>query len=147
MIRDYSMNMQLTDCSASLHLVSQFARANALLMRRFESGLPGGIGFNDFMILYHLHLSSDGKMRRVDLADKLGVTTSGITRMVAPLEKLGIVKREESKHDGRVVYVTLAPGGRRLFSEALESADYNSQKIIPTERAREYQELVSDIRV
>ena len=141
------MNSQLTDCSNSLHAIAQLARANSLLMRRFESGLPGGLGFNDFMILYNLHQNSQGKMRRVDLADKLGVTTSGITRLVAPLEKLGIVRREESEHDGRVVYVTLAPGGKRLFSEALESANYTSEKIIAAEKANACKEMVADIRV
>jgi DNA-binding MarR family transcriptional regulator len=141
------MSYPLTNFSQSLALIAHLARANALLMRRFESGLPGGLGFNDFMILFNLHQSSQGKMRRVDLADKLGVTTSGITRIVAPLEKLSIVKREESEHDGRVVYVTLAPGGKRLFSEALESAEYNSEKIIPAKKASAYQQLVSDIRV
>ena len=128
-------------------MIAEFTRANALMMRRFESGLPGGLGFNDFMILYHLHESSQGKMRRVDLADRLGVTASGITRLVAPLEKLGIVKREESEHDGRVVYVALAPGGKRLFSEALETAEYNSERIIPKGKAEECANIVREIRV
>jgi len=86
-------------------------------------------------------------MRRVDLADRLGVTASGITRLVAPLEKLGIVKREESEHDGRVVYVALAPGGKRLFSEALETAEYNSARIISKEKAGALQALVEEMRV
>ena len=86
-------------------------------------------------------------MRRVDLASELGVTNSGITRLVAPLEKLGIVRREASEHDGRVVYVVLAPGGKRLFSEALESANYNSEKIVPPGRALACKELVADLRV
>lgn len=141
------MNNQSIDCSHSLHAIAELARANSLLMRRFESGLPGGLGFNDFMILYHLHESSLGKLRRVDLADKLGVTNSGITRLVAPLEKLGIVRREESEHDGRVVYVTLAPGGKRLFSEALESANYNSERIIAVDKASACKKMVADIRV
>jgi DNA-binding MarR family transcriptional regulator len=141
------MSKHLNESGDSLHAIAQLARANSLLMRRFESGLPGGLGFNDFMILHHLHQSPEGKMRRVDLADKLGVTTSGITRLVAPMEKLGIVRREESAHDGRVVYVTLAPGGKRLFSEALESANYNSEKIIPPAKAAACQKLVADIRV
>ncbi len=141
------MTLQSTVFSDSLQLLSELARVNALLTRRFESGLPGGLGFNEFMILYHLHQSSDGKMRRVDLADRLGITNSGITRLVAPMEKLGIVRREESKHDGRVVYVALAPGGKRLFLEGLERAEYNSEKIIPAKKAREYHDLIAEIRV
>jgi DNA-binding MarR family transcriptional regulator len=141
------MKSQLNGYNDSLRLLSELARVNALLTRRFESGLPGGLGFNEFMILYHLHQSSDGKMRRVDLADRLGITNSGITRLVAPMEKLGIVRREESKHDGRVVYVALAPGGKRLFSEALETAEYNSEKIIPAKKAGDFHELIAEIRV
>jgi DNA-binding MarR family transcriptional regulator len=141
------MNTQSIQPSESLQVIAGLARANALLMRRFESGLPGGLGFNDFMILFHLHQSIDGKMRRTDLADRLGVTSSGVTRLVAPMEKLGIVKREESEHDGRVVYVALAPGGKRLFSEAVESAEYNSEKIIPAKKAASFRNLVAGIQV
>ena len=141
------MKRQLKESGNSLHAVALLARANALLMRRFEIGLPGGLGFNDFMILFHLHQNPEGKMRRVDLADKLGVTNSGITRLVAPMEKLGIVKREESEHDGRVVYVALASGGKRLFLEALESANYNSERLIPTSKAKACQDIVAEIRV
>src|SRR5678816_2183556 len=71
-IIEYSMNTQSIQPSESLQVIAQLARANALLMRRFESGLPGGLGFNDFMILLHLHQSAEGKMRRTDLADRLG---------------------------------------------------------------------------
>ena len=141
------MKNQRTSCSKSLDAIVELTRATALLTRRFESGLPGGLGFSDFMILYHLHGSQDGRMRRVDLADRLGLTASGITRLVAPLEKLGIVKREESEHDGRVVYVALAPGGRRLFSDAIESANHNSEKIIPAGKANVYHDLAAGIRV
>ena len=141
------MNMQIKELSPSVEFVGQLARTNALVMRRFESGLPGGLGFNEFMILYHLHRSGEGKMRRVELADRLGVTTSGVTRLVAPMEKLGIVKREESEHDGRVVYVVLASGGKRLFAEAVESAEYNSEKIIAAKKAAALEGMLSEIRV
>lgn len=141
------MNIQSVNFSESLQVIAQIARANSLLMRRFEAGLPGGLGFNDFMILFHLHQSPSGQLGRMDLADKLGVTASGITRMVLPMEKLGIVKRQESAHDRRIVDVALAPGGKRLFSEALESAERNSEKLIPAKRAASYKALVSDIRV
>src|SRR5687767_9404994 len=141
------MKYQSVTGDESLEVVAELTRANALLMRRFESGLPGGLGFNEFMILFHLHRNEDLKMRRVDLADRLGVTSSAITRIVAPMEKLGIVKRQASSHDGRVVYVVLATGGKRLFSEALESARYKGVKIIPKRKASSYRELVAGIRV
>lgn len=137
----------MVESVGSIEVVAALARVSSLAMRRFESGLPGGLGFNDFVILYHLERSPEGKLRRVDLAEMLGITASGITRLVAPLEKLGIVRREESEHDGRVVYVALARGGRRLFQEALETAIYNSEKIIPEGKVEVYRKLLGEVRV
>src|SRR3954464_2918292 len=131
--------------SESLEMVIELARLASMMARRF--GLPGGLGFSDFVILYHLHRSPEGQMRRVDLADKLGMTASGITRPVAPLEKLGIVKRVASDHDGRVVYVALAPGGKRLFSEALESAEENSHNLISPRDAAGLRKVLAMVRV
>jgi DNA-binding MarR family transcriptional regulator len=131
--------------SESLEMVVEMARVTSVIARRF--GLPGGLGFSDFAILYHLHRSPDGQMRRVDLAEKLGMTASGITRLVAPLEKLGIVKRVASDHDGRVVYVALAPGGKRLFSEALESAEENSRNLISPRDAAGLRKVLAMVRV
>ena len=41
--------------------------------RRFSGGLDG-LGFTEFVILFHLFHAPDKKMRRIDLADKIGLT-------------------------------------------------------------------------
>ena len=62
-------------------------------------------------------------MRRVDLADTIGLTASGITRLLLPMEKIGLVRREAHDGDARVSYVAIAPGGAALLSEAIERAE------------------------
>jgi DNA-binding MarR family transcriptional regulator len=53
----------------------------------------------------------------VDLAERLEMSQSGITRMLAPMEKVGWVERGEDPRDGRVGYVVLRKSGRRLARE------------------------------
>ena len=94
-------------------------KIQSLISRRFDFLLSvHGLGFGDFIILHHLANSPDGKLRRVDLADLIGVTASGVTRMLAPMEKIGLVSRETNERDARVSFVVLAPGGRRIFKDA-----------------------------
>ncbi len=130
----------MADISVSLRFFLNLAKAKTVMTRRFDNGL-GGLGLSDFMILYHLGQSPEEKMRRVDLADHIGLTASGITRLLAPMEKIGLVKREQSEQDARVSYVLLAPGGKRLLTEALERAEILAQDILPPARAKKAEEL------
>lgn len=98
--------------------------------RRFNGGLDG-LGFNEFTILLHLSLAPDKKMRRIDLAEKIGLTASGVTRMLAPMEKIGLIKREAAARDARVSYVAITSSGQRNLDETLDKAELFSEKIFP----------------
>ena len=58
-----------------------------------------------------LSLAPDRRMRRVDLAERSLLTQSGITRLLAGLEKAGFVERASCASDGRVVYAQLTDAG------------------------------------
>ena len=111
------------------------AKAQALMSRRFDRLSIHGIGFNDFMILYLLRQAAGERMRRIDLAEKIGLTASGVTRMLLPLEKMGLIKREASERDARVSYVALTPTGNRLFEEARTTANAVAREIITADKA------------
>ena len=115
----------------SLKFLLTLARIQAVMARRFDSRLGGGLGFSDFVILYHLSQAEDEKLRRVDLAEKVGLTASGITRLLAPMEKIGLVSRQRDDNDARVSYVLLAPGGKRLLAERLEKANLLAEEVVP----------------
>src|SRR5579863_7490824 len=84
-------------------------RALTLWESRFDSELGGfhGLGVSDLAALYHLAEAPGGRLRRVDLARKLALTPSGVTRLLAPLERRGIVAREADGNDARATYAVL----------------------------------------
>ena len=83
-----------------------------------ELGGIHGLGVSDFAALHCLSEAPGYRLRRVDLAQRLALTPSGITRLLNPLERRGIVTREESGHDARATYAALTNSGRKLVKEA-----------------------------
>ena len=94
------------------------------MTRRLDNALSSlhGLSFGDFTILYHLSRAPANRLRRVDLAERLGLTASGVTRTLLPLEKLGLVKREPDARDARVAYAAVTKAGLKLLEHALVSA-------------------------
>lgn len=130
----------------SLKILMNLAKIQSILSRRFDGLSAHGIGFNDFMILYLLKQSAGEKMRRIDLAEKIGLTASGVTRLLLPMEKTGLITREANERDARVSYVVLTETGKRIFEEAKETAAYVAKEIIPAEKVKNIGPL-SDILI
>lgn len=108
--------------SPELTLLLNLATVQAVMSRRFDGKL-GSLGLTEFLILFHLTRLPEGKMRRIDLAESIGLTASGVTRLLAPMEKIGLVKRESNAADARVSLVSITKGGREMFNNALENAE------------------------
>ena len=127
----------------SLTFFITLARVNAVMARRFDGHLGGhhGLGFNDFIILYHLNEATNGRLRRIDLAEKIGLTASGVTRLLAPMEKIGLIQREVTEHDARVSFVAIAPGGKRLFNDALVTAIETVEDILPQNSLKDIEKM------
>jgi DNA-binding MarR family transcriptional regulator len=108
----------------------RLTRAYAVLTRRLDNALSSlhGLSFGDFMILYHLDRAPGTKLRRVDLAERLGLTASGVTRSLLPLEKLHLVLRQPDPRDARVGYAVLTESGQQLLNYALISIAPISQE-------------------
>lgn len=109
----------------SLDLCIRLTRAYAVLTRRLDNKLGSlhGLSFGDFMVLNHLQRAPDSRLRRVDLAERLGLTASGVTRTLLPLEKLGLVTRQPDPRDARIGYALLTASGQELWAYALASAE------------------------
>jgi DNA-binding MarR family transcriptional regulator len=60
-------------------------------------------------------------MRRVDLAIAVGLTASGVTRLLDGLERAGLVCKEHCTSDARVSYAAITDPGRALLRNAAES--------------------------
>lgn len=137
------MNISNKSVSQALSFCLRLAKANAALMRRFDGrlGTMHGIGFGDFTVLLALSRAPGARLRRIDLAGELGLTASAVTRILIPLEKIGLVKRQRDPHDARVGYATLTESGKRILAESLVSAEVISQDELPRQRGAELQAL------
>jgi DNA-binding MarR family transcriptional regulator len=112
----------------------RLARAHAALIRRFDSALGShhGISFGDFQLLHHLSRAPGGRLRRVDLAERLGLTASGVTRTLLPLEKIGLVTRQADPRDARVGFAAVTPTGQELLENATVITDLVSSELLKT---------------
>lgn len=124
----------------SLKLYLNLSKILTETTRRFSGGLDG-MGWSEFVILFHLNQEPEKRMRRVDLAEKLGLTPSGVTRLLAPMEKIGLVKREAALRDARVSYTTLTRSGHRNLNETLKKAECFAEEIFPSSKFNQLSEL------
>ena len=95
-------------------------RAHASAIRRFNSELLAahGLTLNDYEVLLHLSRAPERKLRRVDLAERVLLTPSGITRLLEGLERCGFVERSTCASDARVTYAQLTESGDEKLREA-----------------------------
>ena len=116
------MNTETAD--GALDFCLRLSRAQAALVRRLDGALGNvhGISFSDFQLLYHLARANGERLRRTDLADRLALTASGVTRALLPLEKIGLVERQADPRDARVGFAVLTPTGQELLGHATETA-------------------------
>lgn len=122
--------------STELLFLININKLQSVIARKFDSLSVHGLGFNDFVILYVLYSSSESKMRRIDLAEKIGLTASGVTRLLNPLEKIGLVSRESNERDARVSYVVITPNGKKIFEEAKLSAENITKEILSSKKGK-----------
>ena len=98
-------------------------RAHAATTRALSAQLVAdhGLTINDLEALLRLAHAEDQRMRRVDLAEALLLTASGVTRLLDGLESAGYVERATCASDRRVVYAVLTEAGRAKLEEASRS--------------------------
>jgi len=108
-----------TAVGAFVHLL----RAHAATTRSLSAQLQAehGLTINDYEALLRLSRADDGRMRRVDLAEALILTPSGVTRLLDGLERAGLVEKATCASDARVTYACLTEAGERKLQEASRS--------------------------
>jgi DNA-binding MarR family transcriptional regulator len=77
-----------------------------------------GLTLNDYEALLLLSRAGPKGMRRVDLAESLQLTASGVTRLLEGLERHGLVTKALCQTDGRVTYAVLTKAGRQKLAKA-----------------------------
>lgn len=97
--------------------------AHALLMRAYEADLRAecGLSLAWYDVLVHLSEAPEQTLRMAELAGRLLLSPSWLTRRVEALEADGLVRRCRAAEDGRGVCVTLTDAGRNTLGVASRS--------------------------
>ena len=95
-------------------------RGHAVVRRTVATRLRAshGLTVNDYEALLLLSRAEGKSMRRVDLADALQLSASGVTRLLEGLEGQGLVEKAVCPTDGRVTYAVLTQAGSRTLAKA-----------------------------
>ena len=97
-----------------------FLRAHSAITRQLNADqlADHGLTLNDYEVLLVLSRAEGRRMRRVDLAESVVLTASGITRLLDGLEGAGYVEKERCSTDLRVSYAKLTGAGHEKLREA-----------------------------
>lgn len=91
-----------------------FLTAHAVLVERVETsladaGLPPLAWYD---VLWALERAEGGRVRLSELAERIVLSRSNMTRLIDRLEQAGLVGRAPSEEDGRGSYAVLTPAGK-----------------------------------
>jgi len=115
----------------SIDLLLMLTNCNTRIAKKLDHSLGSvhGLGLNEFLVLHHLTVEHS-PVSRIHLADLLGLTASGVTRLLQPMEKLGLVERQVNKRDARHSLVKISNSGASKFSDALVGFDDSMRQLM-----------------
>ena len=118
---------------------------STLISKRLNNslGYVHGIGLSEYMVLNSLFDSPNRTMTRIDLAESIGRTASGVTKMLQPMEKIGLIQKEVGARDARVSLVKISKAGERLFKNATTTLDQNSKQLLSNLNSKQAGEFLS----
>ena len=118
---------------------------SAIISRHMDNALGAnhGIGLAEYMVLESLMNAPGYCMRRVDSAEALARPASGITRMLVPMEKIGLVSKEVNERDARVSLVKITPAGEEMFNNATVTLNRRSNAYFRRLDAKKFESLAT----
>jgi len=101
-------------------LVHSLLETAAIFERRLDRSLSfvRGVSFSEYRLLRSLSQAHGHALTRVDLAERLGLTASAVSRALKPLEKIGFVTTVKSERDARQALASLTSAGLELVNDA-----------------------------
>jgi DNA-binding MarR family transcriptional regulator len=101
---------------AWLNLLQGYSVVSARIETELEASI--GLSLPEHEVLVRLAQAPERKLRMFDLASLLLLSKSGVTRLVDRLERRGLVVRQMSAEDRRVVLAGLTDEGLKTFERA-----------------------------
>jgi DNA-binding MarR family transcriptional regulator len=127
------------DQAEHMAAVTSVMRVQQLLLARVEDALkPYGLTFAAYETLRLLAFSRSGALPMGKMGRRLMVHPAAVTNAVSKLEQRGLVRRQMSPEDRRVVLAVITADGRALAEEAtgaLNQAAFGLPGLSPDEAA------------
>ncbi|HEU0246566.1 MAG TPA: MarR family transcriptional regulator [Gaiellaceae bacterium] len=141
------MSQVLSEQSLGVRAFAALIRAHSSATRRLSSQLTTdhGLTISDYEVLLRLARAPDRRLRRVDLAEQVLLTASGITRLLDGLEQSGLVERGSCATDRRVVYAVLTDAGLAKVRDASKSHFAQVDQLFTEYFGEEELEAVGDL--
>lgn len=97
-----------------------FLRAHAQVVRRLEAELVAehDLALASYDVLLQLAESPERRLRMTDLADRVLLSRSGLTRLVDRMEREGLVRRQACPSDARGTLAVLTDAGIARLRQA-----------------------------
>ncbi len=110
---------------SNFELYASLNKCQARVNRKLEASLGAvhGLGVSEFLALHYLAIAEQQTMTRTALAELMGLTASGVTRLLLPMEKIGLVEKRSDQRDARKSMVSPSEAGRVKLAEAQLSFD------------------------
>lgn len=117
------LRSQVFQQQPSLEAFGSLLRSHSALTRVLNAQLMNdhGLTINDYEVMLLLARAPGRQLRRIDLAESVLLTASGITRLLDGLERAGHVTKAQCETDGRVTYAVLTDEGLEKLREAGET--------------------------
>ena len=117
--------------SQNVELIIKLSALQTRLLKRIDTQLSvHGISFTEFLVMYHLNKSQNKMMRRIELAENIGLSASGVTRLLIPMEKIGLIKKEANPRDARVSLVNLTDSGEGIYKDSEKSLNLCAESLM-----------------
>ena len=125
----------MSNQSSEQSISGQFVFKNALLASKLAKRVRNHlsihvISLSEYVVMQHLHHSPNKAVARIELAEHIGMSASGVTRLIAPMEKTGIIEKVANPRDARQSQVKLSNAGQRIYADASVSFEQITKELV-----------------
>jgi DNA-binding MarR family transcriptional regulator len=110
LVSETTSGLELTEAGRALGL---FLRSHRVLFEAVDRELRDQIGLSFALwdVLVALAHSPANRLRMIDVTKRMCVSKSNVTQLIDKLERAGLVRRESSSDDRRLIYATITKEG------------------------------------
>ena len=127
----------------TMKLAFTLSQQTSQFEKRMERSLSiHGISFTEFQVLHQLCHAPEEKLSRIELAEHINLTASGVTRLLNPVEKNPLVIKEKNQRDARISWVVVTETGKEIYDNALTTFRFGANKLTENLTTKQIDQLL-----